>query len=90
MRFVWTYLVVVVVFAFGFLCASAFTLGDDTVLTKLPWVGHRVRRWEPEPLRWLGVHAMYTLYRAADRREQASQQPTTSILARVADRITGR
>ena len=25
----WTYLVVVVVFAFGFLCASAFTLGDD-------------------------------------------------------------
>jgi len=36
------------------------------------------------------VHAMYTLYRAADRREQASQQPTTRILARVADRITGR
>lgn len=29
MRFVWTYLVVVAVFAFGFLCASAFTLGDD-------------------------------------------------------------
>ena len=29
MRYVWTYLVVVVVFAFGFLCASAFTLGDD-------------------------------------------------------------
>ena len=29
MRFLWTYLVVVVVFAFGFLCASGFTLGDD-------------------------------------------------------------
>jgi hypothetical protein len=29
MRYVWTYLVVVVVFAFGYLCASAFTLGDD-------------------------------------------------------------
>jgi len=29
MRFLWTYLMVVVVFAFGFLCASAFTLGDD-------------------------------------------------------------
>ena len=29
MRYVWTYLVVVVVFAFGFLSASAFTLGDD-------------------------------------------------------------
>ena len=22
----------------------------------LPWVGHRSRRWEPEPLRWLGVN----------------------------------
>ena len=63
---------------------------DDTELTGLPWVGHRVRRWEPEPLRWLGVHAMYAAYRAADRREQASQRPTTSLLARIADRITGR
>lgn len=29
MRFVWTYLVVVIVFAFGFLCASAFVVEDD-------------------------------------------------------------
>jgi len=29
MRFVWTYLVVVIVFAFGFLCASAFAVEDD-------------------------------------------------------------
>ena len=29
-------------------------LGRDTDLTRLPWTGHRVRRWEPEPLRWLG------------------------------------
>lgn len=29
MRFLWTYVVVVIIFAFGFLCASAFTLGDD-------------------------------------------------------------
>jgi len=27
MRFLWTYLVVVIVFAFGFVCASAFTVG---------------------------------------------------------------
>jgi glycine/D-amino acid oxidase-like deaminating enzyme len=31
--------------------------GRDTELTCLPWVGHRSRRWEPEPLRWLGVNA---------------------------------
>jgi hypothetical protein len=28
-RFLWTYLVLVVVFAFGFLCASMFTTGED-------------------------------------------------------------
>jgi glycine/D-amino acid oxidase-like deaminating enzyme len=32
-------------------------LGRDTALTTLPWVGHRSRRWEPEPLRWLGINA---------------------------------
>jgi glycine/D-amino acid oxidase-like deaminating enzyme len=65
-------------------------LGRDTELTRLPWVGRRVRRWEPEPLRWLGVHAMYALYRTADRREAASDSDRTSALARVANTITGR
>jgi glycine/D-amino acid oxidase-like deaminating enzyme len=32
-------------------------LERDTELTRLPWVGHRSRSWEPEPLRWLGVNA---------------------------------
>jgi hypothetical protein len=32
-------------------------LGRDTALVRLPWVGHRSRRWEPEPLRWLGINA---------------------------------
>ena len=37
----------------------------------LPFVGHAWRRdWEPEPLRYLGVTAMYALYRTADRREE--------------------
>ncbi len=25
--------------------------------SRLPWVGHRSTRWEPEPLRWLGINA---------------------------------
>jgi hypothetical protein len=29
MRFLWTYLLVVIVFAFGFLCAAAFSVGED-------------------------------------------------------------
>lgn len=63
---------------------------DSTELTTLPWVNHRVRRWEPEPFRWLGVQALYAAYREADRRETASHTPTTTPLARLADRISGR
>ncbi|MFD9334128.1 NAD(P)/FAD-dependent oxidoreductase [Streptomyces sp. NPDC060028] len=65
-------------------------LGDSTDLTTLPWVNHRVRRWEPEPFRWLGVQALYAAYREADRREAATHAPTTTPLARLADRISGR
>jgi glycine/D-amino acid oxidase-like deaminating enzyme len=31
--------------------------GERTERTTLPWVGHRSRRWEPEPIRWLGINA---------------------------------
>ncbi|THA55759.1 FAD-binding oxidoreductase [Streptomyces sp. A1136] len=65
-------------------------LGESTDLTALPWVNHRVRRWEPEPFRWLGVQALYAAYREADRRETATHTPTTTPLARLADRISGR
>ncbi|WP_030255115.1 MULTISPECIES: NAD(P)/FAD-dependent oxidoreductase [Streptomyces] len=64
-------------------------LGVETELTGLPWVGHTVRRWEPEPLRWLGVHAMYAAYHAADRQETAGRA-TTSPIARFADLVAGR
>lgn len=65
-------------------------LRRDTELVRLPWVGRRVRQWEPEPLRWLGVHAMYALYRTADRRENAKALAHTSRIADVANAITGR
>lgn len=64
-------------------------LGRETELTRLPWVGRHVRHWEPEPLRWLGVRALYVAYRAADRQE-SDGRGTTSLIARVADRISGR
>ena len=66
-------------------------LGRSTELTALPWVGHRSRRWEPEPLRWLGVHALYRVYRRADRVEAGRpDDPRTSRWALLADRIAGR
>ncbi|MET9731365.1 FAD-dependent oxidoreductase [Streptomyces sp. NPDC006458] len=64
--------------------------GRQTELTELPWVGHKVRKWEPEPLRWLGVQGMYATYRAADRRELRTHGVGSSRLARVADRVAGR
>lgn len=59
-------------------------------LAALPWVNHRVRKWEPEPLRWLGVQGMYATYREADRRERVGRGAASSRLARVADRVAGR
>jgi glycine/D-amino acid oxidase-like deaminating enzyme len=64
--------------------------GGRTELTELPWVGHKVRKWEPEPLRWLGVQGMYATYRTADRRESTSHSAQSSRLARWADRVAGR
>lgn len=63
-------------------------LGQDTELVRLPWVNRQVRKWESEPLRWLGVHSMYQLYRIADEREERGLQHS-SRLAAIADRITG-
>ena len=41
----------------------------DAELVRLPWVGHRSPRWEPEPLRWLGVNAGRLAARRADESE---------------------
>ena len=64
-------------------------LGEQTSLTALPWVDRGVRSWEPEPIRWAGVRAMYMAYRAADALESRFGS-TTSLLARLADKVSGR
>ncbi len=51
-------------------------LGRDTALTSLPWVGHRSKRWEPEPLRYLGINAGLLLAGSADRAEERSGRST--------------
>jgi glycine/D-amino acid oxidase-like deaminating enzyme len=67
-------------------------LGRDSELTRLPWVGHPARHWEPEPLRFLGARGIYALYRLADAREArpGGDGGGTSPVARLADRIAGR
>ncbi len=59
----------------------------QTPLTELPWVGHRSRNWEPEPLRWLGVRGLYLAYKLADRHE-AGGRATTSPIAGIADIVS--
>ncbi len=49
--------------------------GRDTELTRLPWVGHRSRSWEPEPLRWIGTNAALKMMASADHAELRTGRP---------------
>lgn len=64
-------------------------LGRSTARTQLPWVNRRPRQWEIEPLRYLGVQAMYKLFAWADQRE-AGGLGRPSRLARLGNWLTGR
>jgi glycine/D-amino acid oxidase-like deaminating enzyme len=41
-------------------------LGEETEPTTLPWVTVRSRKWEPEPLRWIGVRGARSVLGVAD------------------------
>lgn len=62
-------------------------LQESTELTGLPWVDHRSRRWEPEPLRWLGANAGLRVVALADVEERVTGRPST--LARLAAPLLG-
>jgi glycine/D-amino acid oxidase-like deaminating enzyme len=62
-------------------------LDRATEETTLPWVGHRSRAWEPEPLRWLGVRGMTAAMAAADRAESRTGRPAR--VAGLLDRLVG-
>jgi glycine/D-amino acid oxidase-like deaminating enzyme len=62
-------------------------LGRDTELTSLPWVGHRSKRWEPEPFRFLGINAGLLLAGTADRAEERTGHQTWH--ARALERFVG-
>jgi hypothetical protein len=59
----------------------------ETDLTRLPWVGHRSPRWEPEPLRWLGVNAGLRAMTLADMEERLTRRP--SLVARAVAPFVG-
>jgi glycine/D-amino acid oxidase-like deaminating enzyme len=61
--------------------------GEATERTSLPFVGHRSRSWEPEPLRWLGINGGLYAAGLADRREAATGR--ASRAAGVVERLRG-
>jgi glycine/D-amino acid oxidase-like deaminating enzyme len=50
--------------------------GNDSEITRLPWVGHRSPAWEPEPLRWLGINAGLRAMTWADHSEARTGRPS--------------
>ncbi len=60
-------------------------LARRSPLLSLPWVGHRSRRWEPEPLRWLGINTGLNAMRLADPEERLTGRP--SVIARAFSRL---
>jgi glycine/D-amino acid oxidase-like deaminating enzyme len=63
-------------------------LGEDTERTRLPWVQHRSRRWEPEPLRWTGINLALRIPAGADRVEARTGRPAR-WRQRLLDRVLG-
>jgi len=60
----------------------------DSELTRLPWVGHRSRPWEPEPLRWIGANAGLRAMTLADAAEARGGK--ASRTAKVVNAMMGR
>jgi glycine/D-amino acid oxidase-like deaminating enzyme len=51
-------------------------LGRETDRVTLPWVGHRSRRWEPEPLRFMASRAIVGVLLRADHSEDRTGRPS--------------
>jgi glycine/D-amino acid oxidase-like deaminating enzyme len=61
--------------------------GHETDLTTLPWVNHSSPRWEPEPLRWLGINAGLRGMTLADHEESLTGRQ--SLVARTLAPLLG-
>ncbi|HTT59665.1 MAG TPA: FAD-binding oxidoreductase, partial [Acidimicrobiales bacterium] len=60
--------------------------GVHTEFTTLPFVQHHSRRWEVEPLRWLGINAALAAANSADRAEAKGRR--NGRASRLLERLT--
>ncbi len=58
-----------------------------TDLVTLPWVNHRSRKWEPEPLRYIAANSSLKLLRIAEQNEETGTK--TSRAGSLVDWLTG-
>ncbi|MEY4606983.1 MAG: hypothetical protein RLY45_1743 [Actinomycetota bacterium] len=63
--------------------------GTQSDLVSLPWVDMPQRRWEPEPLRYIGINTLVQLPKGADRYEARRGRTSTwraALMAALLDR----
>lgn len=51
-------------------------LERETDLVSLPWIQHEWKKWEPEPLRYIGINAGLWMARTADASEEKRHKPS--------------
>ncbi|TDD96325.1 NAD(P)/FAD-dependent oxidoreductase [Actinomadura rubrisoli] len=62
-------------------------LGRDTEMTRLPWTNMGNRKWEPEPLRYLGSGVIWAARALGDAKEHRTGKP--SALISIGNRTAG-
>ena len=67
---------------------AELVLERPSELATLPWVNHRWRNWEPEPLRYVGINAGLWLAKSAD--DEEARTGRTSWRARLGNRLRGK
>lgn len=65
-------------------------LDRPSKLASSAWVRRIPRKWEFEPVRWIGSNTIYSLYRLADKIEHARGGPDTSVFGNLGNRLAGR
>ena len=50
--------------------------GQKSYLVTLPWLARQSPKWEPEPLRWIGINAGTAVFAVADRTEARTGRPS--------------
>jgi glycine/D-amino acid oxidase-like deaminating enzyme len=58
---------------------AELVVGRATERTRAPWVGHRSRRWEPEPLRYIASRSIIATLGSADNVEEQTGQAARRV-----------